>query len=185
MPVERMLQRIRAQIAELTASIDAFGDESVQPAVADCEKLQRLLAELQENLAIYKFHKTEKELSPSFNIHARISDAQPTPSGREGEQAPQAEEIRIQPKTDNGKNKTEVMKQLRSVGIGINDKFRFINELFAQNVAEYNIAIEQLNNLGNWGETEVYLASLRNLYGWKENSEVVKHFYGLAKKRFQ
>ena len=47
-----------------------------------------------------------------------------------------------------------------------------------------NVAIEQLGNLNTWAEGEAYLNSLKTLYHWKENSEVVNYFYSLVKKRF-
>ena len=78
-----------------------------------------------------------------------------------------------------------VSQQTRSaLAVGLNDKFRFINELFVQNSAEYTIAIEQLNGLQTWADTELYLTSLKSLYGWKDTSEAVKYFYTLVRKRF-
>ncbi len=74
---------------------------------------------------------------------------------------------------------------LKKLNIGLNDKFRFINELFKQNTSEYNIAFEQLNALKTWDESELYLNSLKELYLWKENSDNVKYFYSIAKKRFE
>ena len=44
--------------------------------------------------------------------------------------------------------------------------------------------MEQLQNLKTWHESEIYLNSLKNVYNWRENSEVVKYFYGLVKKSF-
>ncbi|MGZ4089816.1 MAG: hypothetical protein ACXVNO_03795 [Bacteroidia bacterium] len=79
---------------------------------------------------------------------------------------------------------TKEEKNLPPLTFGINDKFRFINELFKQNNSEYNIAIEQLASLGTWAEAELYLRSLKGLYDWKDNADVVVYFYSLVKKRY-
>ena len=77
------------------------------------------------------------------------------------------------------------IRATKPLQIGLNDKFRFINELFAHNDAEYHIAVEQLGGLQTWAETDLYLNSLRNLYGWQENQEAVRYFYTLVRNRFQ
>ena len=71
------------------------------------------------------------------------------------------------------------------MAIGLNDKFRFINELFSQNPAEYNIAIEQLSGLNTWAEADIYMNSLKSLYAWRDSQETVKQFYSIVKKRFE
>lgn len=68
--------------------------------------------------------------------------------------------------------------------IGINDKFRFINELFHGNSQEYNIAINQINNCRSFDEADVYLNTLRGLYDWKDDSQAVNSFVGLVERRF-
>ena len=170
--------------------LELFIDETIQPSADDCINLQKQLVLLQENLAVYKYNKHNKELSPSFNLHAKLSEKVPV------EETPEkvAEEIKLTVKLEQ-EEKIEVLKPTeepvkeptKSTGtllIGINDKFRFMNELFSQNSLEYNIALEQLSNLSNWSDTEIYLNSLKALYGWKETNETVKHFYALTKQRF-
>ena len=68
--------------------------------------------------------------------------------------------------------------------ININDKFRFINELFEANATEYNIAVEQMNSVNSLDEMMSYLKGLTSIYEWKEDSEVVKNLFALAQKRF-
>ncbi len=186
MSLEKVLQKIHGEIKDLAPTLELFLDETVQPSVKDCETLQHLLVSLQENVAIYKYNKQNKELSPSFNIHAKVSQkeeevktviqiTEPEPPVVEPpKEKPQAEE----------NTQAAARKKYPNLAINLNDKFRFINELFAQNSSEYHIAMEQLNNLKNWSDTEIYLNSLKSLYEWQNNSEVVKHFYSLVKKRF-
>jgi hypothetical protein len=189
MSLDKILGKMQVQIEELAPTLELFIEDSIQPSVSDCDNLQAQLIKLQENIAIYKYYKQERELSPSFNIHSKVSE----------------KNITVEPKSDDGlskkesghnnqeekksdiketKNEKPVTKNYTPVAIGINDKFRFINELFKQNAPEYNIAIEQLNVLHSWNEAEVYLNSLKNIYNWKDNSEVVHLLYSMVKKRF-
>jgi len=190
MASDKLLTKIQHQIHELAPLLELFVDETIQPSADDCETLQAQLVSLQENLAVYKYNKHNKELSPSFNLHAKLSEKVSV------EAVPEivVEEIKLAAKIEQ-EEKKEVIAPIHiekketesSKGpllIGINDKFRFMNELFSQNSLEYNIALEQLNNLSNWNDTEIYLNSLKTLYGWKENNETVTHFYSLTKQRF-
>lgn len=192
MALDKVFHKIQILIQELAPTLELFVDESIQPSVNDCENLQKQLSDLQEDLAVYKYQKLNKEISPSFNIHAKLSATKV------------AEEIKVEtvpepvvpapaPITEVVVENTEPVKEIQKPStiqpkaallVGLNDKFRFVNELFAQNNSEYLIAIEQLNNMANWQDSENYLSSLKNLYGWKETAEVVRYFYSLVKKRF-
>jgi hypothetical protein len=187
MAIDKVLQKIHGEIKDLTATLELFLDETIQPSVEDCSDLQKQLVLLQENIAIYKYNKLNKEISPSFNIHTKISQQEeliknilPIPEVTV-EMPPQSPEVQ-EKKEENHPPSSH--KNTPHLSINLNDKFRFINELFEQNNSEYHIALEQLNNLKSWSDTELYLNSLKNLYEWQDTSEVVKYFYKLVKKRF-
>ncbi|PBQ32609.1 hypothetical protein CNR22_12790 [Sphingobacteriaceae bacterium] len=246
MSTDKILQRIQIQIDELTPTLELFVDDTIQPSVADCEQFQKILTGIQENVAIYKYNKLNKEISPSFNIHAKLSAAtgekevakaieteNKTPATTEDLQqiketvkfeAEEKKEAKLQTpeslnKEENEKSKIEppkidpdnyrgikmetqktesgqitfpktettsfdASKPKPPLAIGLNDKFRFMNDLFGQNSSEYNIALEQINSVNNWNEAEIYLNSLKNVYEWDPKEEVVKYFYSLVKKRF-
>lgn len=198
MTADKVLLKIQNQIKDLAPTLELFVDELVQPSVNDCLSLQKQLQDLQEHLAVYKFNKQNKELSPSFTLHAKISEVEIVPPGPVSEPfkpigevtktSSEIPEIKTETPLEEVKvvepTKEPAPKALPGLSIAINDKFRFMNELFAQNSVEYNIAIEQINNLRNWQEAEIYLNSLKNVYGWKSNLEVVKYFYSIVKKRF-
>lgn len=189
MSLDKLLHKIQADINELAKSLESFMEDTIQPTVDECENLQKQLYNLQESLAIYKYQKQNKELSPSFNIHAKISELE-VPEKPQVPVAEEKKEVVVEvkknveepeiPSTETPKRSTA----LPAFTVGLNDKFRFINELFSQNNSEYSIAMEQLNNLKTWHDAEIYLNSLRDLYEWKSNAEVVKYIYALAKKRF-
>lgn len=191
MALDKVLNKIQLQIDDLTPVLELFVDASIQPSVEDCEKLQKQLTLIQEHLAVYKHHKSNKELSPSYNLHVKVSEKE-----SQSDFLKTAQEINqsVSPETkitvqepkyeDAAETHSNSIKTVLPISVGINDKFRFINELFAQNSSEYNVAIEQLANLSNWPDTETYMSSLKSLYAWKEHTEVVKHFYAIVKKRF-
>jgi hypothetical protein len=185
MPLVSTLHKLQKQIQELAPVLELFVEQTIQPSVKDCEKLQKHLNELQERVAIYKHHMNETELSPSFNIHARISGAAPETEETALKTPPPLEEKTTSREFSEEKQKPEPVKSIKPLAVSVNDKFRFINELFSQNNPEYHIALEQLSGLSTWSDTEIYLNSLKSLYGWKENNEVVRHLYSLAKKRFE
>jgi hypothetical protein len=186
MSLEKILLKVQSDINALTANLESFFEDTIQPSVSDCEILQQRLTTLQEDLAIYKYH---KQISPSFHLHAKISEKE---LQEEKEMAP-GPEMKKEPVTEKREQvnkaaeqpeKLSSSKTYPKLSISLNDKFRFINELFAQNNSEYSIAMEQLNNLKNWNDTEIYLNSLRSLYDWQEDKEIVNYFYALIKKRF-
>lgn len=193
MLLDKQLNKLQLQIREMLPTIELFVDETIQPSVKDCEHLQLQINKLQESLIIYKFNKLDKEISPSFNIHAKVSEKEievikPVINDIKEEIKETIVEKTIEakiinslsPENDNKNNITHHKK----LNIGLNDKFRFINDLFKQNTTEYNVAIEQLNTLKTWNENEFYLNSLKDVYQWKSNDDTVKYFYSLAKKRF-
>lgn len=189
--LEKVLHKIQSQIDSLASTFELFIDETIHPSVNNCEQLQQQLTQLQETLAVYKYHKINKELSPSYSIHVKVSEQEIPKDDNEKsvieiKETIQYEKHEIIEATDETiKAETSIpQKDIPPFVIGINDKFRFINELFIQNTSEYSVAIEQLNTLKSWNETEIYLNSLSGIYNWKENSEVVNYFYSIAKKRF-
>ena len=180
MSVDKALQKIQVQINGLAPVLEAFIDQTVQPTVIDCEGLQKKLSELQENISVYKFLRSNTELSPSFNLHSKVSEKdmpiKPVSEKKiEVEESATVEEIRAtlkEPAQDIVMSAHEILR--KPIQVAINDKFRFINELFSQNPSEYAIAMEQLNNLKNWNDSEVYLNSLKILYQWKDNNDVAR-----------
>lgn len=71
-------------------------------------------------------------------------------------------------------------------GIGINEKFRFINELFAGNLQQYNEATERLNTFSNIDEAFAYLNALGKTHSWDENNsaETIEKLAGIVMRRY-
>lgn len=76
------------------------------------------------------------------------------------------------------------IKDLRK-GIGINDRFSFVKELFRGDDAVYERSIKTINNFTIFPEAEYWIArELKHKFGWDDNNATVKHFYQLVKRRF-
>jgi hypothetical protein len=71
-----------------------------------------------------------------------------------------------------------------SKAIGINDKFQFANELFAGNMQEYSVAVQQLNSLESLEAAMDYFSNLQMLYAWDLENQTVKRFLELVDRRY-
>lgn len=71
-----------------------------------------------------------------------------------------------------------------SKAIGINDKFQFANELFAENMQEYSIAIQQLNSCETLESAMDYFSNLQQLYEWDSENQTVKRLLDLVDRRY-
>jgi hypothetical protein len=89
-------------------------------------------------------------------------------------------------------DKTEVAHALKEApikdlrkGIGINDRFTFVRELFRGDEAFYERSIKTINSFHIFSEAEYWInRELKFKIGWDEDKEVVKHFYQLVRRRF-
>ena len=80
--------------------------------------------------------------------------------------------------------KHEPIKDLRKA-IGINDRFVFINELFRGDEPMYERSIKTINSFHIYPEAEYWInRELVVKLGWDRESEIVRHFYQLVKRRF-
>ena len=76
------------------------------------------------------------------------------------------------------------IKDLRK-GIGINDRFLFVRELFRGDDAVYERSIKTINNFNIYSEAEYWIArELKHKLGWDDRNETVRHFYQLVRRRF-
>ncbi|MDQ3278931.1 MAG: hypothetical protein M3Q06_11435, partial [Bacteroidota bacterium] len=76
------------------------------------------------------------------------------------------------------------IKDLRK-GIGINDRFAFVRELFRGDEAAYERSIKTINNFGIYSEAEYWMSrELRLKLGWDDSNATVQHFYQLVRRRF-
>jgi hypothetical protein len=70
------------------------------------------------------------------------------------------------------------------LSIGLNERFKFINELFEGNQQSFYAAIDKLNNAGSLDQAKAELENLVATYGWQSNHNQVIEFSGLVQRRF-
>jgi len=88
--------------------------------------------------------------------------------------------------------KTEVVHVLKDApikdlrkGIGINDRFHFVNELFRGDDAMYERSIKTINGFHILSEAEYWInRELKFKLGWNDSKDTVQHFYQLVRRRF-
>jgi hypothetical protein len=69
--------------------------------------------------------------------------------------------------------------------IGINDRFLYINELFRGDENMYERSIKTINGFSILPEAEYWIQrELKVKIGWNQDSETVKQFDQLVKRRF-
>jgi preprotein translocase subunit YajC len=182
MSLEQTLNKLQSTIHETLPNLELFVDGTVQPSSQDCENLQKQLQKLQEHLNVFKYLKTNKEISPSFGIHSKVSEVI-----KQEEQTKIAEPI----KETELRSPIELVAtpelnhEAKKLEITLNQKFQFINELFNQNATEYGLAIDQLNECATWQDADSYLLSLKSVYNWKDANETYKRLKEITKKRFE
>ncbi|MEO6456379.1 MAG: hypothetical protein ABIN97_20045, partial [Ginsengibacter sp.] len=89
-------------------------------------------------------------------------------------------------------NKTELAEKLNEgpikdlkKGIGVNDRYVFINELFRGDEAMYERSIKTINNFSILAEAEYWIRrELKVKIGWKDSDPFVKDFDQLVRRRF-
>ncbi len=88
--------------------------------------------------------------------------------------------------------KTEVVHALKDTpikdlrkGIGINERFTFVSELFRGDEAMYERSIKTINGFNILSEAEYWInRELKFKLGWNDNKEEVQHFYHIVRRRF-
>lgn len=78
----------------------------------------------------------------------------------------------------------EPIKDLKK-GIGLNDSYLFINELFRGDETMYTRSIKTINGFSNFAEAQFWIErELKLKLGWVNSDAVVKNFDQLVKRRF-
>lgn len=76
------------------------------------------------------------------------------------------------------------IKDLRK-GIGVNDRYLFVSELFRGDEAMYERSIKTINAFSIFPEAEYWInRELKVKLGWDEAAPTVRHFYALVSRRF-
>ena len=200
MQTDILLKQLYSSLGELKIIIDKF-EKHPSPSTQYAEQLHSAIYQSNKLVSAYLVLKEHKDVSPDINLHMKLMNM-PTTEEKAAIVEPIKEQVVVEPVKEIMKP-VEVIKEpviekiiepaieiksetkeFPKMMININDKFRFINDLFASNANEYNIAMEQMNSVNSLDEMMSYLKGLTSIYGWKEDNEVVKNLFALAQKRF-
>lgn len=204
MQTDILLKQLFSSLGELKTAIDKF-EKHPSPSTHYAEQLHAAIHDSNKLVSAYLVLKEQKDVSPELNLHVKLMNVPETiekaviiESIKESVKVETPaivakEEVKIievikEPVIENSIapviETKAITKDLPKIAININDKFRFINELFASNANEYNIAIEQINSVNSSEEMTNYLKGLKSIYNWMDDNDVVKNLYSLALKRF-
>ena len=76
------------------------------------------------------------------------------------------------------------IKDLRK-GVGINDRYLFINELFRGDESMYERSIKTINNFTIYAEAQYWMErELKVKLGWDNSKSITQDFYSLVRRRF-
>lgn len=80
--------------------------------------------------------------------------------------------------------KKNPIKDIKSA-IGINEKFKLINELFEGNLKRYNECIDGLNQQESLEDADNYMFLLQEEFHWDKKGEAYMELYDLILRRYQ
>jgi hypothetical protein len=174
MSLDKAFEHMKLAALEVKALLIDI-DENIQPTVNEVDLINSKLHHLSEQIAVYKYLKSGKELSPSLGIHLKVME-------QGAIKTEVKEEIESPERTGVTNSETGSARKLE---LSLNDKFRIINELFKQSSTEFNLALEQINMFSSYEKSRAYLDELKKLYSWKDDHEMTVKLYQLNQKRFQ
>jgi hypothetical protein len=194
MQTDIILSQLLSSLEDLKKNIDGFEKQST-PHVHHAEQLYSSISKSHKLISAFLVLKQQQDLSPDLNLHLKLMSI---PVAEEKELISgsiveiKTEPISVQPIIENTNHivvEQEIVAKPTSINpnkiaVNINDKFRFINELFKSNSNEYNIAIEQLNAANSMDEVNAYLTGLKSIYEWNDDHEMVKKLFAISHKRF-
>lgn len=192
MQTDFLSKPLNYSLHELKKAIEDF-EKHQSPNNSIVEELHNAITQTNKLVSAYLVLNEHKEISSEIEVHSTTTHVVSVAEVIEVEKVKieepveviEAQNVVLEPIPAVG-IKPEVIERISfpKLNININDKFRFINELFSGNANEYQMAIEQLNATTNMHEATVFLNGLKEIYDWKEDNELVKSLMNLVAKRF-
>ena len=190
------LQLLQSELNQLQkTSVRTLGTSKVSVvlptpvAIASVPVSERKPEAMQSTISAPKIKARNSQLDIHFDPMNEIPTFSQHKIGKEVNEAVQQQEsINDRLKED----RIELMHSLKDApirdlrkGIGINDRFVFISELFRGDEPMYERSIKTINSFNIYPEAEYWMnRELKIKLGWDDTRETVKHFYQLVKRRF-
>ncbi|MEO5569685.1 MAG: hypothetical protein ABIT08_08170 [Bacteroidia bacterium] len=173
-------------IAEMESGHDELKASVEIPQVEKIEEVQEKISApveqkiMEERTSV--INKTSKPVSKSGNL---FEEATVVSNKFEG---PQTVHDKItkskEDKSWHDKLQNQPVTDLKK-SIGINEKFKFVNELFDGHLQNYNESIDFLNSCKTYADAEHYISeTLTPKFNWKKDSEVYKSLTLLIQRKF-
>jgi hypothetical protein len=180
------LELILLKIEKLYKKSIVFKHLHSTPAFADKDLIKPKLEEQVAEKVAAEIPKVEKK-----TVIVKPIDVSDKPIDLFGSELPPVAEKPKAEKKIEKKDEKPILNKIQkpsiddiNKAIGLNDKFLFSNELFAGNMQEYGIAIQQLNTAGSIESAMDYLSNLQQLYDWDIEKETVKQLFDLVDRRY-
>jgi len=193
MQTDLLFKQLTSSLADLKEAIGKF-EKHTPPSTAYAEQLHMSITQTNKLVSAYLVLKEQHEISPELNLHLKLMEIVPPAEIVEVVKAQPEEPIDAVQEKIIETQPVKMVDPILEVSLGqniypklninINDKFRFINELFSANSSEYNIAVEQLNSANSLQDARNYFKGLKEIYLWKDDNELVKTLNVLIEKRF-
>ncbi|MBS1651652.1 MAG: hypothetical protein JSU07_06540 [Bacteroidetes bacterium] len=198
MNTEEILSNLNLQISELYLKIEVFKLKGEQTNEEEYSDIQHQLSKLNESVTIAKFVKqalSKQSQTQSAEISVPTVAAESTlveenknavikPKEKTTFDSNEKKEEGVITLAENTYQSTITTAKIIDFKIGINDKFRFINELFTHNQSEYITSIECCSKAASLHDVTIILNELSVKHNWQANSPTVKHFINVIKSAF-
>lgn len=194
MQTDLLFKQLTSSLAELKEAIEKF-EKHTPPSKAYAEQLHISITQTNKLVSAYLVLKEQNEVSPELNLHLKLMEVVVPPA-----EIVEVVKAQLEEPIEVVEEKIIIPQPVKMVdpilevsleqniypklNININDKFRFINELFSANSTEYNIAIEHLNSANKKEDALAYVNGLKGIYLWKDENELAKTLIALIEKRF-
>jgi hypothetical protein len=161
--VEDIAKRVNQAVPEKEKLTETHSDIAIKAKIEmQSVEFSDILEEKEEELNLFTDIKVNDEIS---DLNKKLAEARNTQSIVE-------------------KLQSKRIDSLKSV-IGINDKFYFINELFAGNSQKYEDIIYTLNNFKKLEDAMVYFSTLKYKFSWDEESDAYIKLSQMLERKFE
>jgi len=173
--LEKEFSVLKVDENEIAAELEQLGNEAMPKKSNQLRSAEMLLFDPIADIPTLTHQTQQQEFTASeLNEKMRTNDEKPSLN----------DHLKNEKKEVSNTLSNEPIKDLKK-GIGLNDSYLFINELFRGDETMYTRSIKTINGFSNFAEAKFWIErELKLKLGWVNSDQVVKHFDQLVKRRF-
>lgn len=173
--LEKEFSVLKVDEEEIAAELEELGNEAISKKANQLRVSDNLLFDPIADIPTLTHQTQQKEYSASeLNEKMRSDNSKPSLN----------DHLKLDKKELSSSLSNEPIKDLKK-GIGLNDSYLFINELFRGDETMYTRSIKTINGFSNFAEAQFWIErELKLKLGWVNGDNVVKHFDQLIRRRF-